>query len=181
MTGADPGSDRKYLGMTFTEVIILGALGFLVCASLEIVALVWLVSGDSARYAPSTPVPAPLVPTPPPATNTFTPIRELPPTWTPTPMLPTSTRVVPYTLTRDTPTETPTPITPSLLPSPTPTLAPTTTPTSTPVPVVVPPTNPPPEPRTCCKICTVGKACGDTCISRSYTCHVGPGCACNAY
>jgi hypothetical protein len=31
----------------------------------------------------------------------------------------------------------------------------------------------------CCKICTKGKACGNTCISRSYTCHVGPGCACN--
>lgn len=31
----------------------------------------------------------------------------------------------------------------------------------------------------CCKICTKGKACGDTCISASYTCHVGPGCACN--
>jgi uncharacterized protein YraI len=33
--------------------------------------------------------------------------------------------------------------------------------------------------RACCKICSKGKACGDTCISRSYTCHVGPGCACN--
>lgn len=31
----------------------------------------------------------------------------------------------------------------------------------------------------CCKICTVGKACGDTCISRSYTCTKGPGCACD--
>jgi len=31
----------------------------------------------------------------------------------------------------------------------------------------------------CCKICTVGKACGDTCISASYTCHVGAGCACD--
>lgn len=33
----------------------------------------------------------------------------------------------------------------------------------------------------CCKICTTGKACGDSCISRSYTCHKGPGCACDAY
>src|SRR5438067_8902154 len=32
----------------------------------------------------------------------------------------------------------------------------------------------------CCKICTVGIACGDTCISARYTCHVGAGCACNA-
>lgn len=31
----------------------------------------------------------------------------------------------------------------------------------------------------CCKICTTGKACGDSCISRSYTCHKGPGCACD--
>jgi len=31
----------------------------------------------------------------------------------------------------------------------------------------------------CCKVCTTGKACGDTCISRSYECHVGPGCACD--
>lgn len=40
-----------------------------------------------------------------------------------------------------------------------------------------------PEPtptRYCCKICSKGKACGDTCISRSYTCHKGPGCACDA-
>ena len=32
----------------------------------------------------------------------------------------------------------------------------------------------------CCKICTVGKACGNSCISRSYTCHQPPGCACDA-
>jgi hypothetical protein len=31
----------------------------------------------------------------------------------------------------------------------------------------------------CCKICTVGKACGNTCISRSDICHIGPGCACD--
>lgn len=32
----------------------------------------------------------------------------------------------------------------------------------------------------CCKICKKGKACGDSCISRSKTCHKGPGCACDA-
>jgi hypothetical protein len=32
---------------------------------------------------------------------------------------------------------------------------------------------------TCCKVCTTGKACGDSCISRSYTCHKAPGCACD--
>jgi len=31
----------------------------------------------------------------------------------------------------------------------------------------------------CCKVCTVGKACGDTCISRDKICHVGRGCACD--
>ena len=31
----------------------------------------------------------------------------------------------------------------------------------------------------CCKVCHKGKACGDTCISRSNTCHVGQGCACD--
>lgn len=32
----------------------------------------------------------------------------------------------------------------------------------------------------CCRVCTTGKACGDGCISKSYTCHQPPGCACNA-
>jgi hypothetical protein len=32
--------------------------------------------------------------------------------------------------------------------------------------------------RACCKYCSKGKPCGDTCISRNKTCHVGPGCAC---
>ena len=36
-----------------------------------------------------------------------------------------------------------------------------------------------PQAQYCCKICTVGKACGNTCISRDKTCHVGPGCACD--
>lgn len=31
----------------------------------------------------------------------------------------------------------------------------------------------------CCKVCTTGKACGNSCISRSYTCHKAPGCACD--
>ena len=32
----------------------------------------------------------------------------------------------------------------------------------------------------CCKICRKGKACGNSCISRSKTCRKPPGCACNA-
>lgn len=31
----------------------------------------------------------------------------------------------------------------------------------------------------CCKVCRKGKACGNSCINRSYTCHKGKGCACN--
>lgn len=31
----------------------------------------------------------------------------------------------------------------------------------------------------CCKICRAGKACGNSCISRSKTCHQPPGCACD--
>lgn len=31
----------------------------------------------------------------------------------------------------------------------------------------------------CCKICKSGQACGDSCISRSYQCRKGSGCACN--
>jgi len=33
--------------------------------------------------------------------------------------------------------------------------------------------------RSCCKICSAGKACGNSCISRRYTCHQPPGCACD--
>jgi len=38
---------------------------------------------------------------------------------------------------------------------------------------------PTPAALSCCKVCTVGKACGNTCISRDKACHVGPGCACD--
>jgi hypothetical protein len=31
----------------------------------------------------------------------------------------------------------------------------------------------------CCKICRKGKACGNSCIKRSYTCTKPPGCACD--
>jgi len=29
-----------------------------------------------------------------------------------------------------------------------------------------------------CRVCTIGKPCGDTCITVTDTCHVPPGCAC---
>lgn len=60
----------------------------------------------------------------------------------------------------------------------------TARPTATLVPYIRPttyvvPQQPPPQPRACCKVCTTGKACGDSCIARSKTCHKPPGCACN--
>jgi len=39
--------------------------------------------------------------------------------------------------------------------------------------------SPRPQSSGCCKICRKGKACGNSCISVNYTCHKGPGCACN--
>jgi hypothetical protein len=33
--------------------------------------------------------------------------------------------------------------------------------------------------RYCCKHCSTGKACGNSCIARWKTCHKGRGCACN--
>ena len=35
------------------------------------------------------------------------------------------------------------------------------------------------QPAQCCKICRKGKACGNSCIKRSYTCTKPPGCACD--
>lgn len=34
--------------------------------------------------------------------------------------------------------------------------------------------------QTCCKVCTTGQACGNSCISRSKKCRKPPGCACNS-
>jgi hypothetical protein len=31
---------------------------------------------------------------------------------------------------------------------------------------------------TCCRVCTTGKPCGNSCINVNLTCNVGPGCAC---
>ncbi len=35
------------------------------------------------------------------------------------------------------------------------------------------------EPIECCRVCTIGKACGDTCIDASESCTAEPGCACD--
>ena len=37
-----------------------------------------------------------------------------------------------------------------------------------------------PAPKSCCKTCSKGKACGDSCILRRSTCHKPPGCACDS-
>jgi competence protein ComEC len=34
--------------------------------------------------------------------------------------------------------------------------------------------------RACCRVCTRGKACGNSCINRAYQCRQPPGCACDA-
>ena len=33
----------------------------------------------------------------------------------------------------------------------------------------------------CCKICVKGKACGNSCIKKTYNCSKPPGCACDGY
>ena len=33
----------------------------------------------------------------------------------------------------------------------------------------------------CCRVCARGKACGNSCIGRRYTCRKGRGCACDSY
>ena len=32
--------------------------------------------------------------------------------------------------------------------------------------------------KTCCKVCSKGRACGNSCISVNKICHKAPGCAC---
>ena len=67
--------------------------------------------------------------------------------------------------------KTPTPILLKTQALPTWTIAPTRLPA---------PTQPPaPTQKVCCKVCTTSQACGDSCISKTKTCHQPPGCACN--
>jgi hypothetical protein len=35
-------------------------------------------------------------------------------------------------------------------------------------------------PAACCKVCSKGKACGNSCIARNKQCHKPRGCACDA-
>ena len=37
----------------------------------------------------------------------------------------------------------------------------------------------PATPMACCKVCTKGKACGNSCIAKEKDCHQPPGCACD--
>jgi hypothetical protein len=36
-----------------------------------------------------------------------------------------------------------------------------------------------PQLAACCKMCSKGKACGDSCIAQNKRCSKGPGCACD--
>jgi len=108
------------------------------------------------------------------------------PTFTPIPFTLTATNTLTPTLTSTiaaTVTKVKATLTRLATKAPTRTLRPTSIPTVfipptyTLAPIVIQPTNPPAQ--VCCKICRTGKACGDTCISREKTCHVGKGCACN--
>jgi len=57
---------------------------------------------------------------------------------------------------------------------------PASAPTATPrPPTATPRVDPPTNAGACCRTCTTGKACGDSCISRSFNCSKGVGCACN--
>ena len=51
--------------------------------------------------------------------------------------------------------------------------------TAAPPPAPAPPPPPPPPPPTCCRVCTTGKACGNSCIAADRNCNQPPGCACN--
>jgi len=63
---------------------------------------------------------------------------------------------------------------------PAPALPPPTEPTP-PVPVPTPPTIQEAEPyQGCCKVCSKGKACGNSCIAQNKTCHKAKGCACDS-
>lgn len=50
--------------------------------------------------------------------------------------------------------------------------------TARPAPTPAPETRPTPR-RNCCRVCTNGKACGNSCIARNRTCRQPPGCACD--
>lgn len=66
--------------------------------------------------------------------------------------------------------------------TPAPTAAAAVTVPVTAAPIIPPPpifTPIAPTAQACCKVCRAGKACGDTCIARNKTCHVGRGCACD--
>jgi len=64
----------------------------------------------------------------------------------------------------------------------TPRTAVTSTPSTRSAPTATPRTRParaaPKTGRDCCKVCRGSKACGNSCISRQYTCRKPPGCAC---
>ncbi|MCA9381522.1 hypothetical protein KC678_04610 [Candidatus Dojkabacteria bacterium] len=66
-----------------------------------------------------------------------------------------------------------------LEPTPIP-VQPTPEPQPAPLPIPVPQPTPASQQQYCCKHCSKGKACGDSCISRDKVCHQPPGCACDS-
>lgn len=83
--------------------------------------------------------------------------------------------VVPKAVEPTAPKLVPTPATPKAAPKQQAPVAP-----AVPRPAPAPVTKPAPTPvKSCCKVCSKGKACGDSCISRDKTCHKGVGCACD--
>ncbi len=160
--------------------------------ALQVAVVVFILMGCSAPTAPAIPSALPnrvdmTIEVPARSTSTVESVAATEaPTFTPIPDTPTVTHTLTPTQT-NTPTVTATKIkattTRLVTKAPTRTLRPTTIPTiflpptDTPAPLVVQPTNPPAQ--ACCKVCTTGKACGDSCIARDKTCHKPPGCACN--
>jgi hypothetical protein len=100
-------------------------------------------------------------------------------TSTKTPILPTFTVISVTDTSTCTPTFAPT-FTPTIMLVPTFTPAIMLAPTWTSAPIViVPSTKTPRGPSPCCKHCgSKSQPCGDSCISKSYTCRKPPGCAC---
>jgi hypothetical protein len=69
---------------------------------------------------------------------------------------------------------------PTVAPAPVPPAAvPPSPPARPPAAVPAAPARPAAPTAACCRVCTTGKACGNSCIAARLNCRVGAGCACN--
>lgn len=152
-----------------TRMIVIAAVVFLALACFCLWAILASVPSSGERTAPA-----------------VLPIRTLRPTYTATDApiptvapIPTNTETVtpePTVTIQPTTTDTPTlTATPLLTSTPLPTVI--IEPTDTPMPIIQPYAEP--TQRVCCKYCSAGKACGDSCISGDKVCDEPPGCACD--